>query len=154
MAQEEKYNTRDRSYSAWHRRGSTSRFVGLEHAQLLAMIDMDAVPYTEYDDLTKEPLALIETAIDVGQENKIATVTQKLARRANLPGLVVLYKLANQLNPADPTFFDICQFRVKRLFPSSEKEWRVMSPKEYAELLLRMRDYKSKQLGDFITEDW
>ena len=66
MAQEEVYNTRDRSYSAWHRRKSTGRFIGFEHAQLLAMIDLDASLYVEYDDGTKEPIALIETAIDVG----------------------------------------------------------------------------------------
>jgi hypothetical protein len=40
--QEERYNTRDRTYSAWHRRLSTRRFVGLERAQLLAMIDIEA----------------------------------------------------------------------------------------------------------------
>ena len=50
--QEEKYGTRDRAYSAWHRRKSTRRFIGIEHAQLLAMIDLDASLYVEYDDGT------------------------------------------------------------------------------------------------------
>ena len=62
MSQEEKYNERRRDYSAWHRRNSTRRFIGIEHAQLLAMIDLDASIYVEYDDGTKEPIALIETA--------------------------------------------------------------------------------------------
>lgn len=43
--QEERYGNRDRTYSAWHRRLSTRRFVGLERAQLLAMIDLDAALY-------------------------------------------------------------------------------------------------------------
>src|SRR5688500_12286183 len=73
MSQEERFGTRDRSYSAWHRRNSTRRFVGIERAQTLAMIDLDASLYVEYDDATKEPIALIETAIDCGQEFKPAT---------------------------------------------------------------------------------
>ena len=64
MSQEERHGTRDRSYSAWHRRQSTRRYIGIEKATLLAMIDLDASLYVEYDDGTKEPLALIETAQD------------------------------------------------------------------------------------------
>lgn len=79
--QEERYGTRDRTYSAWHRRLSTRRFVGIDRAQLLAMIDLDASLYVEYDDRTKEPVALIETARDVGQEHKPVTVTRRLAVR-------------------------------------------------------------------------
>lgn len=70
MSQEERYGARDMSYSAWHRRNSTRRFIGIEYAQLLAMIDVDVSLYVEYDDKTKMPLALIEIAIDVGQESK------------------------------------------------------------------------------------
>jgi hypothetical protein len=36
---DERYGTRDRTYSAWHRRLSTRRFVGIDRAQLLAMLD-------------------------------------------------------------------------------------------------------------------
>ena len=52
---------------------------GIDSAQLLAMIDLDASLYVEYDDNSKEPLALIETAQDVGQAHKSATVTTNLA---------------------------------------------------------------------------
>lgn len=38
--QEEVYAIQDRSYSAWHRRHSTRRFVGIDRAQLLAMVDL------------------------------------------------------------------------------------------------------------------
>jgi len=76
-----------------HRRHSTRRFVGIERAQLLSMIDLDAALYVEYDDSSKEPLALIETARDVGQGYKAATVTRNLAKRAGLPCYCVLLPL-------------------------------------------------------------
>lgn len=69
--QEERFNIRDLTYSAWHRRLSTRRFVGIEKAQSLAMIDLDGALYIEYDDGSKRPVALIETAIDVGQHTKL-----------------------------------------------------------------------------------
>ena len=99
MAQEEKYGTRDRTYSAWHRRLSTQRFVGIEKAQLLAMIDLDAALYVEYDDGTKEPLALIETAQDVGQAYKPATVTLRLAKRADF---ALLYRIVHTFKKLQP----------------------------------------------------
>lgn len=148
MAQEEQYSTRDRSYSAWHRRMSTGRYVGIERAQTLAMVDLDASLYVEYDDGTKEPLALIETAIDVGQEYKTATVTQNLAKRADLPCLVLLYSLSDNQNPADTRYRDISGFRVKRLYPNPEKAWRTMTPPEYARMLVNMRDWKSRRLDE------
>lgn len=138
MSQEERFNTRDRSYSAWHRRMSTARFVGMEKAQLLALIDLDVSLYVEYDDDTKEPLALMETAIDCGQAVKPATVTRNLARRANLPAFVVLYKLADQPNPADRTCRDIESFRVKRLHPPNGN-WKTFAPDKWAEYLLQIR---------------
>jgi hypothetical protein len=144
--QEEKYGTRDRSYSAWHRRNSTRRFIGIEGAQLLAMIDLDASLYVEYDDGTKEPIALIETAIDRGQKYKCALVTANLAKRANLPCFVVLYMLSKEENPADVNWKDIDSFRVKRLWPKKENQWRVMTPKQWAENLLKMREWSSNNL--------
>jgi len=144
--QEEKYNTRDRSYSAWHRRKSTRRFVGIECAQLLAMIDLDASLYVEYDDGTKEPIALIETARDVGQQYKCATVTTKLAKRAELPCFVVLYSLSCEKNPADTKWFDIESFRIKRLWPKPENKWRVMLPQEWAKNLLKMREWSTHKI--------
>lgn len=144
--QEEKYGTRDRSYSAWHRRNSTRRFIGIEHAQLLAMIDLDASLYVEYDDGTKEPIALIETARDVGQKYKCAMVTTNLAKRANLPCYVLLYKLAREKNPADSRWYDIEKFRVKRLYPHPENEWRAVTPQQWAEGLLKMREWTTTHL--------
>lgn len=139
MSQEERYNTRDRSYSAWHRRQSTRRFVGIEKAQTLAMIDLDAYVYVEYDDATKEPLALVETAMDVGQSWKTATVTKNLARKACIPAFVLLYKVSGQPNPADATFFDIESFRVKMIWPTCQTLWTTLTPQQWADALVKIR---------------
>lgn len=146
MAQEEVFGTRDRTYSAWHRRMSTRRFIGIERAQTLAMIDLDASLYVEYDDATKEPLALIETAEDRGQDIKPATVTRKLAERASLPAYVLLYTKADSENPADNRWPDISRFRVQRLCPVPENKWRDITPKEWAEALCELRMWSSKRL--------
>ena len=104
--QEERYRTRDLTYSAWHRRLSTRRFVGIERAQSLAMIDLDAALHVEYDDGTKALVALIETALDIGQRFKSATVTMRLAMLSVLPCYCVLYSYSKSPNPADPVWPD------------------------------------------------
>ena len=147
MTQEEKYGDRDLTYSAWHRRRSTGRFVGIESAQLLAMIDLDVMLFVEYDDDTKEPVALIEVAQDVGQKNKPSTVTRKLAKRADIPAYVTLYQTSEERpNPADPNLPDIEGFRVKRIWPQTEYKWRCLTPQEYAKSLLRMREWQGKRI--------
>jgi hypothetical protein len=118
---------------------STRRFVGIEKAQTLGMIDLDASLYVEYDDATKEPIALIETARDVGQEFKPATVTANLARRANLLACVVLYLPSDTPNPADPNWPDIARFRVKRLWPNPTGQWCHKLPEQWANDLVRIR---------------
>lgn len=139
--QEERFSTRDRTYSAWHRRLSTRRFVGIEKAQLLSMIDLDGALFCEFDGATSEPLALIETALDRGQSRKVATVTRRLAERARLPAYVVLYHPAGYCNPADPSQPDIDGFRVRRLWPCPEPTWRALNPLEWAEALLQIREW-------------
>jgi hypothetical protein len=147
MPQEELHGTRDRTYSAWHRRLSVRRFVGIERAQTLAMIDLDASLYVEYDDGSKEPLALIETAIDRGQCCKSSTVTKKLAERASLPAFVLLYTPSADKNEADSEWPDIERFRVRRVhnpFFSTEPapfdvEWQTVTPQQWADFLVRLR---------------
>ncbi len=150
--QEERYNTRDRSYSAWHRRGSTRRFVGIDRAQLLSMIDLDGAVYVEFDHEDKEPLALIEVARDVGQPHKTASVVRRLAKKARLPAYVVLYRLAEQANPADPTHRDIERFRVRRLWPHPEQGWRELSPEEWASGLLKIREWAARRVDDAAND--
>ena len=141
MSQEERYGTRDMSYSAWHRRNSIRRYVGIEAAQTLAMIDLDGSLWIEYDDKTKEPVALVETAMDVGQWGKPCTVTRNLAKRANMPCFVLLYKLsATRRNPADTAYFDVESLRVKRVYPEPEdRQWSILTPDAWARMLITIR---------------
>jgi hypothetical protein len=150
--QEEKYGTRDRTYSAWHRRFSTRRFIGIEQAQLLAMIDLDMSLYVEYDDSSKEPLVLCETARDVGQYIKPATVTKKLARRSGLRAYVLLYTLSQEHNPADSGCFDISKFRVRRIWPEPETVWKEFTPDEWAKELIKIRAYCAHQLDEEFSK--
>lgn len=151
--QEEIYNSRDRSYSAWHRRASLRRFVGIERAQTLVMIDLDASLYVEYDDGTKEPLALFETAMDRGQLFKPATVTTKLAERAGIPAYVVLYKLSGFPNSADPQWMDIESFRVKRLRPKPDFNWRILTPAQWANAIVQIRFWSAGKLDSEFAEE-
>ena len=151
--QEERYNGRDRTYSAWHRRKSTQRYVGIELAQTLGMIDLDASLYVEYDDWSKEPLALIETAQDIGQSYKTATVTKNLARRCSAiytPAYVLLYKKSNRINPADPLHMDIASFRVKRIWRDPETPWRDYTPQRWAEGLLKLRQLTAAKFDEWL----
>lgn len=152
--QEEKYGfLRSRVYSAWHRRHSARRFVGIEAAQRLCMVDIDASLWVEVDDHTKEPLALIETSCDVGQAWKAAGVTKRLAQRAGVPAYVVLYRCSAESNPASPGVPDIASFRVKRLWPKPEHNWRHFTPTEYAKGLLRIREWACKRLDREAAND-
>lgn len=151
--QEERYGTRDRSYSAWHRRLSTRRFIGIERAQLLAMIDLDASLFVEYDDETKEPLVLIETARDVGQRFKPATVTARLAQMAGLPCYVLLYTCAEERNPADSRWQDIARFRIRRMWPHPESAWRTLAPKDWAKALVRIRTWATARLDQVAANE-
>ncbi len=150
MSQDERYGTRDRSYSAWHRRDSTRRFVGIERAQSLAMIDLDGPLFVEYDNGTKEPIALVETAMDVGQDIKPATVTKRLAKRCvpEMRAYVLLYKLAEVENPADQKCMDIHSFRAKRIWPEPETEWKKFSPAEWANELVKIRELSARTLDN------
>jgi hypothetical protein len=151
--QEEKYGKRDGIYSAWHRRNSTRRFIGLEKAQLLAMIDVDVSLWLEYDDGTKETLALVETARDVGQSIKPATVLLKLAKRIHptIPAMICLYTPSTTPNPADEQWPDIEKFRCKRLWPLPENTWTEYTPQQWAEKLLKMREWAADQLDKEVA---
>jgi hypothetical protein len=153
MAQEEIYGKRNSDYSAWHRRNSTRRFVGIEDAQLLAMIDLDACLWIEYDNNTKDPVVLIETAVDVGQSHKPTTVTRKLAERAGVPALLVLYSLADCDNPANANCQDISGFRVKRIWPNPRNDWKRLTPEQYAKMLLRARRFQTNRLDELFDFD-
>jgi hypothetical protein len=146
LSQEERTGRRPGEYSAWHRRASIKRFVGIERAQLLSLCDIDAALWLEHDDLSKEPLALIETAMDVGQSYKSGTVLQRLAKRASVPAYLCMCKLGDQPNPADPTYRDLIAVKVRRVWPRPEQEWRELTPSEWARGLVRIREWSAARL--------
>ncbi len=151
--QEERYGARDLSYSAWHRAASIARFVGSERAQLLTMVDTDSVLWLELEPGTKEPLCIVEAAIDMGQDYKSATAIQRLAKRARVPAYVLLYQRAAERNPADPRWQDVAGFRVKRLWPRAELQWRTVSPNEWAQALLQIRVWSARRLDEQAAND-
>ena len=153
MSQTEKYGTRDLAYSAWHRTGSISRFLDSRKDALeLSQIDLDVVLYVEYRDQGRIPLLLIEVALDVGQDSKPTTVTGALARLAGLPALCVLYKHAEGKNPVDNTVQDIASFRYQWVVPRCGGYlWNEMTPRQYAEFLLRIRNNnKEKSIYSYV----
>ena len=151
--QEERFYQRDLTYSLWHRRRSVARYVGSEQAQLLSMCDVDCVLWLEYDHEDKRPLALIETALDVGQSHKPATAIRNLAVRAKVPAYLCLYTKAEHANPADSSVQDVSGLRIRRLWPDPEHEWRNLSPEEWAGALLRIRAWQSRRLDKEAAEE-
>lgn len=142
MSLVERYGYRSGVYSRWHRPTDPdgtprlARFLPVEVADTLSQIDIDHIyrcdVWCEYEkQRCSEPLFLIETAEDVGQENKPATVTANLARRASIPAYVVLFTPT-----ADGD--DIERFRVKRIVPTITG-WRDFTPAAYAMWLAAKR---------------
>ena len=144
--QEEQHLIRDRAYGVWHRSRSISRFIGHRKAQSLTMADLDSVLFVEYGYDGKMPLALVEVAQDIGQE-KPTGVIRELAKMSNLPAFVALYTPAPRANPASRAWHDIDQFRVKRVWPRPEPDWRTLSPAEWANALLQIRDWQLRRFS-------
>lgn len=140
----ERYETRDRAYGVWHRAPSIGRYLRADQAESLTMADLDSVLFTEYDAGQKVPLALVEVARDIGQE-KPTSVLQQLARLANVPAYVALYRPALSANPSNPNWDDIESFRVRRLWPQPEPSWRTLSPSEWARALVQIRDWQMRR---------
>jgi hypothetical protein len=146
--QEEQHLIRDRAYGVWHRSRSISRYIGRREAQSLTMADLDSVLFVEYGYSNNLPLALVEVAQDIGQE-KPTGVIRELAKMAKLPAFVALYTPAPRANPVSPAWHDIDGFRVKRVWPKPEAKWRTLSPGEWANALVQIRDWQFRR---FVSE--
>lgn len=128
MPQDRIYQDVDLTYSHWHRARQIERYVAPHIAERLLMIDIDSV---EACDVCRAPLALIETAQDVGQTFKATTITRKLAKLADVPAYLVFYTIDDD--------GDISRFRVKRLYPHHPLEYTA-TPDAYARWLVRLRE--------------
>jgi hypothetical protein len=142
--QTERYKTRDRSYGVWHRVRSIARFLGTKQACGLAMADLDSILFAEYNFPDKLPLCLIEAARDVGQE-KSAAMVSNLARMAGIPAYIALYTPAAQANPSNQDWPDIAHFRIKRIWPRPEPAWRTLTPNQWADALIQIREWQLRR---------
>jgi len=99
---------------------------------------------------------MLNMPTNTGQEYKTATVTKQLANRANIPAFVLLYKISETCrNPSDENYYDIESFRYKSIgnvSPSGKPDydWIYATPKEWANLLMKVRAYSAKNLGIFV----
>jgi hypothetical protein len=118
MARYNYFNQGDH-YSEFHR-----QFDGL------AMIDIDQV---EICKKCKNALAVVETAYDVGQNFKSFKVTQLIAERLKVPGLVTLYQVDSKSN-------EIINFRVKKIYPTESDGFYNVPPYLYVKWLKRLHD--------------
>jgi len=104
-------------YSDWHR-----KYDGISY------IDVDSVECCMY---CYEPLAIIETCYDKGQEWKATTLSKIIAERLNIPCFLVFYK---ELTPGSLTF------RIKRI-RSSKTEFRLMNEDQWVHILRSLHDH-------------
>jgi hypothetical protein len=143
--QTERYPTRDRSYGIWHRLRSIARFLDPRQAASMTMVDLDSVLFCEYDHTGKIPLCLVECARDIGQTTKPSGVVLNLARMAGVAAYVCLYSHADRPSPSNPDWPDIDHFRIRRLWPHPEEEWRTLSPSEWAAALVQIRAWQLRR---------
>ena len=107
-------------YSDWHR-----KYDGI------AYIDVDSVECCQY---CYEPLAIIETCYDKGQQFKATTLSKIIAERLNIPCFLVFYK------ERTPTSLE---FRIKRI-RSSKTEFQHMNEQQWVDVLLSLHDHHKK----------
>lgn len=134
MSDDERYGTRDLTYSRWHRYAMSRD---------AAMIDLDDV---EYCRRCRMPLALIEVGRDVGQEYKNSAVTREIARLLNVPALVVLYtpsgvdcSCTRRAGIVPDCDHGIASMRWCRIFPTYTP-FVVVDARDFAASLERLHD--------------
>lgn len=63
------------------------------------------------------------------------------------------YARAQDRSPADCRCFDLAGFRVKRLYPRADLNWRHVAPEEWATALLRIREWAARRLDVQAAND-
>lgn len=132
MSRHERYPSRDRTYSNWHRYAC---------ADSSPMIDVDGLDYCRR---CRMPLLLVEAARDVGQV-KATTVLRELAQVANVPAVCVLWTPSHlwaedpphcrcQMDAAKVEDCDhgILRMRVKRIYPDPT-DYKPIHPDAFAQ---------------------
>ena len=113
--------------SRQRRHGSNGDYSDWHYAQHddLTAIDIDWIEYCRY---CRRPLALVETAHDVGQD-KSADVLRRIGEMASIP---VWTALSREVAGRQ-------RFRVRRVFPESGAGWRDLSSVEWYQVLAQYR---------------
>lgn len=125
----EQTGKRNLCYSQWHRKLPFR----------VTMIDVDGL---EYCQRCRKPLAVIETARDVGQTVKPATVLAALAASAGISAYVLLYTVDEEAERNSQWDRCITQFRMKRAYPNPT-EYYIRTPQQVAEFLTGIHDAHS-----------
>src|SRR5690606_23866370 len=128
---EERTGTRDLTYSRWHRPKSIRRYLSVEQAAKLTVIDID---WCEACWRCAAPLALIETQRSTkGPKN--ARIMTELAKLAQLPAFSVGYHVGEVGGEED-----CIAFYVTQLWPYADARRVVtMTAQQYAEWLWSLR---------------
>lgn len=120
MSRHERYDARDRGFSNWHRYACSDDAF---------MVDIDGMESCSRKGC-RTPLLLIETARDIGQDFKPVTALIGLARKADVPAVVLLWKPSatwQDESPHCPCMRDkrrhegcdhgIASFRAQHIYP-------------------------------------
>ena len=148
MSRHERWESRDRTYSNWHRYAC---------ADSSAMIDVDGLDYCQR---CRMPLLLVEAARDCGQQ-KPTIVLEKLAAAANVMAVCVLWTPSAAWSALPPhcdcqrlrhsrTDCDhgIASFRARRVYPNPSG-WMPWTPAECAAWIDRIHQNHERDQCQF-----
>lgn len=126
MVRQERYGKRNLDFSRFHRTLDAD----------FCYRDLDGI---EYCCNCAEPLALIETALDVGQhpDSKDVRVIRKIAVPLLIPAYMIFYKVS-QRNFGGVTLEGI-QLRIKQVAPNYEEQ-QYWTQKQYRETIRKLHD--------------
>lgn len=133
MSRDERYGSRDLTFSTWHR---------YQLADRVTAIDLDLI---EYCQRCRMPLCLIESARDVGQQGKSTIVMRELAQSANVVAICLLYTPDGSICTCKRSrrivgcSHGISSFRFRRVYPVDEP-FDLWQPFEVAAWLTRLHD--------------
>ena len=133
MSRDERYGSRDLTFSRWHRYALPDR---------VTAIDLDMI---EYCQRCRMPLCLIETARDVGQDSKNTLVMSRLAQAANVVAICVLCTpdgtdcRCDRRRKSPGCSHGIEKVRFRRVYPI-EESFEIWQAFELAAWLIRLHD--------------
>lgn len=67
-----------------------------------------------------------------------------------VPAYILLYSEAGNRNPADRQWADIESFRYRRLWPEPETAWQTVTPFEWCQMLVQLREWSARKVDQQI----